>query len=170
LIENVPALELQILELVNPHCNMASLKPIKWEDAGRFVYIPQWRETVLAFAALLAGITPATLPEALGNIRKLAAQVPNPKGILLDNSQRTEQALITLARAFALALNNSGWELHARPGQNFLERDGRRISPIQVIYDLKDGQLSPAAWLEQCQAAKIEALDFGAFSGSAAAV
>jgi heat shock protein HtpX len=169
LVEDLPLLELQILEALNSAERVSKLRPVKWEEVGVSVYIPKWRETVREYAPHLAGVTVISLPEKIANLNELAARITSPKGMLFDSEQRREYAIRVLWMSLALALIDSGWDLHARPGQCFLTRDGMQIVPAKIVHDLTSGTLSREEWTNQCQAADIASLDISEAARSSTA-
>ena len=82
-----------------------------------------------------------------------------------DDVQTVEKRVAemdALGAALLLVLHAQGWQLHAKPGELYLERDGLRIEPFPVVRGLGDGSEDAAAWLELCQQAGIADLDLGA--------
>jgi hypothetical protein len=52
----------------------------------------------------------------------MGAHIRDPEGMLLTPEQRAERAADLLGMASALALLESGWELHGEPGQLSFKR------------------------------------------------
>ncbi|HLY17377.1 MAG TPA: M48 family metallopeptidase [Bryobacteraceae bacterium] len=159
LIDHLDALELQLLEARLPQLKKATLRPMPWDKVGVEIYIPGWRKYVTAYKALLADLAVDSLPEAAKNAKQLGARMRDPKGMLLTHEQRAGRASALLWMAFALALIDSGWELHAQPGESYLIRDGLPpINPSAIVAGLQSGKLAPDEWRKQCEAAGIVGL------------
>jgi heat shock protein HtpX len=165
LVEDLGAVELEMLRALNFVDGVANLKEVTWENVATIIYIPKWRATARQYASQIAGITPASLPDKIENLQELAKEIANPRGILLNSEERRELALGLLGTSFALVLIDAGWELHARPGECFLSRDSRQIAPLQIVHEIRSGKLSRADWMEECRVTEIAALDFGTAPG-----
>jgi Zn-dependent protease with chaperone function len=158
LIEDVPGLEAQLLEKLNPKQNVASLKLTPWEDVSHTIYVPGWRKYVGEYAELLAGVTAGSLPEKVKNLGQMGSQIRDPKGMLLTREQRARRAGDLLAAGFCLALITGGWELHAQPGEFYLQRGAEQLQPFRLVRELAANKLTGEAWLERAQALHIEDL------------
>jgi len=158
LIEDVTSLEIQMLELLSPKAMAESPKPARWENISTDVYVPEWRSFVKQYAGLLAGLTPRSLPEGVKGMRQMGSHIRDPKGMLLTPEQRAGRVANLLGAAFGLALVDSGWELHAQPGQFHLQRGAVQLDPFLVVRDLARGTLTGEAWIERSKALGIEDL------------
>jgi Zn-dependent protease with chaperone function len=158
LIEDVPGLEGQLLQKLNPKQNVGNLKLAQWEDIGPTVYVPGWRKYVQEYAELLAGVTVGSLPEKVKDLSEMGSHIRDPKGMLLTREQRAQRAADLLAAAFCLALIASGWELHAQPGDIHLQRGAEQLHPFHILRELASAKLTGQAWLERTQALGIEHL------------
>ena len=158
LLEDVTSLEGQLLQKLNPKQNVGNLKLAQWEDIGQAVYVPGWRKYVGEYAELLAGVTAGSLPEKVKDLSEMGSHIRDPKGMLLKREQRAQRAADLLAAGFCLALLASGWELHAQPGEVYLQRGTEQLHPFHILRELASAKLTGQAWLERIQALGIEYL------------
>jgi heat shock protein HtpX len=158
LIEDVSNLEGQMLEILNPKANVASLKQAPWNNIGVDVYVRGWKSYVEEYKALLIGVTVSSLPEAVKSVRGMGSRIRDPKGMLLTREQRAQRAAGLLGAAFSLALLASSWELHAHPGEFHFQRGADQLHPFQIVQELGEGKLTGEAWLERARTLGIESL------------
>jgi hypothetical protein len=88
----------------------------------------------------------------------MGSHIRDPKGMLLKPEQRAQRAGNLLAASFCLALIAHGWELHAQPGELYLQRGEEQLDPFRVTHELAAKKLTKQAWLERTQALGIEDL------------
>ena len=62
------------------------------------------------------------------------------------------------ATALSLALIDNHWELHAQPGEHYLQRGDAVMRPAQILAGLQSGQLTADGWRAQCIFAGIAGL------------
>ena len=157
LLENLDALEDQLLRAVFNAEKVAQLTPIRWEDMGAKVYLPLWTKAAGDAAPHLAGLTPAMLPDRRADLPRLGkALLDRPAG---KDETRNHGALV-LGAVLAVALVKQGWALHAEPGDAVtLERDGVRITPFTLFGDLDEKKITPEDWRALCARAGISELD-----------
>jgi len=155
LIEDVTSLEGQLLQKLNPKQNVGNLKLAPWDDVGQNIYVPGWKAYVAEYAELLAGVTAGSLPEKVKGLSEMGDRIRDPKGMLLTREQRTQRAASLLGAGFCLALIAHGWELHAQPGEFYLQHGMEQLQPFHIIRDLAAKKLTAQAWLERAQALGI---------------
>jgi hypothetical protein len=158
LIEDVPILEGQLLQKLIPKQKVENLKLAPWENVAQTIFVPGWRKYVDDYAQLLAGVTAGSLPEKVNDLSETGSHIRDPKGMLLTREQRTQRAADLLGSGFCLALIDSGWELHAQPGQFYLQRGTEQLQPFRIILDLRTRKLTGPAWLERAQALNLSDL------------
>lgn len=158
LLEDVSSLEGQLLQKLNPKQNVESLKLAEWEDMGHAVYLPGWQKYVEEYADLLAGVTAGSLAEKVKDLSEMGSHIRDPKGMLLTRGQRTQRACDLLGAGLCLALVASGWELHAQPGEFYVQRGTEQLQPFHVVRALAAKKLTEGAWLERIQALDIQDL------------
>jgi heat shock protein HtpX len=166
LLEDGGAAELAFLEALNPQMSKNSLKRVSWDEKGPAVLIPSWAGFVGQYAPLLQGITAGNLSESTGKVPEIAAQIRDPKGMLLTPEQRIDRARSLLSSALGLALVNSGWKVHSRPGEFHLDHGGEQINPHKLILQIADGTISKEAWKAKCTALGIENIPLAIAVGS----
>lgn len=118
----------------------------KWDFLGDLLYIPSWTKFAAEYRTAIAAFRVADIPEALGNLTGIAAQIRDPKGMLLTREQRAGRGLSLLWMAFALVLLRDGWQLHAQPGTAWLSKGDRQFDPAQTVLSLKRGEISEATF------------------------
>jgi Zn-dependent protease with chaperone function len=150
LIDDLQALERQLLSLVAPALQASTLQSIHWDAAGSEVYVPLWRSQTAPFQTLFSGKTIAELPATLADLATIAGQLKDPPGILSTREHRLQRALGVINASFTLALIDHGWRLHIQPGECYLQHNEEKIEPAKAIADLQKGKLTPASWVAFC--------------------
>jgi heat shock protein HtpX len=166
LLEDGDATELAFLEVLNPQMSKKSMKRVSWEGKGLAVLIPSWTGFVGQYSPLLQGITAGNLFESSGRVPEIASQIRDPKGMLLTPEQRIDRARSLLSSALGLALVNSGWKVHSRPGEFHLDHGGEQINPHKLILQIANGTISKEAWKAKCKALGIENIPLAIAVGS----
>ena len=160
-LEMTPALQLLndplemervFVQTMNP--GMRELRAVSWDEVGVKVRIPGWREFMGEYAALLEG-TVGSLPEEVRRLREIGSRMRDPKGMLLDQKQKLEQAAHLLGTSFALALVDGGWTLHAQPGVFHFYRGENKINPFEAVDEIVEAKVSREQWLQRCQEMQI---------------
>lgn len=151
LLNNLDGEEAKYLEAMQPELMKKGMRTVSWDEKGTTVLIPHWRKAVTTYGELLEGATIGNLWEWLGKVPQIAPKLRDPQGMLLTPEQRIERARSFLGMACALALTNSGWALHAQPGEFHLSLGEERFNPYIVVTQLSDGKISKDAWEEQCR-------------------
>lgn len=133
------------------------LAPIRWEDVGTRVWLPDWDRSARKNRRLLAGVTPAGLPgldwEKLG--RRVVASDPE------DEPLHAADAVVGIALAVVLA--RAGFTVESVLGVGpALIRPGERVEPFAVRERLAGGPDAVAAWVSFCERAGIAQADLGA--------
>ena len=163
LLEDVPALERELLAQMAGASEAAQLSPIIWSQVGSRVYVPQWTRLVQLNASRLKGVT----PEALGNITDdlkafgktlldLSSEPPDSEGAsALANG--------VVGAALALLLIQRGGQLDFAPGNEFtVKLSGHEVKPFGVVLALKDGSIDPRDWGTRCVELGIAGTELGA--------
>jgi heat shock protein HtpX len=154
-IDNLDALESDLLKVLVPSLAKSELKPMSWETAGLGVFVPMWRKQVEGFIRFLATKTLADLPGIVKEPKAIANKVPNPPGMFLNQAQRDARALEILSYAVTLSLLDHGWKLMLQPGMFYLECGNEKLEPPAVINALRAGKLAAEQWQSQCSALGI---------------
>ena len=128
------------------------LVPIVWEDVASAVYIEQWTNLIRERGAWLEGITPASMPEVVKDLRPLAYNYQKVIGKLPPGEAFQQIVSMSLGASLAVHLSKGGWILNPRPALGFIMRkDEREITPFSILPRLASGDLSPEAWRRQCE-------------------
>ena len=151
LIDDLPSLELRLLQKLAPEIKADHLKSMHWDSAGSEIYIPLWREQTAPLQSLLAQRTIATLPETFSALPEMANRIPDPPGTLLTREQRLARAVEALSHVLTLALVDHGWTLYLQPGQFYVERDDQKLDAGNVLLNLKAGKITREGWLAYCE-------------------
>jgi Zn-dependent protease with chaperone function len=133
------------------------LAPIRWEEVGTRVWLPDWDRTARKNRRLLKGVTPAGLPgfewETLG--RRIVAGDPEGEPL--------EAADAVVGIALAVVLARAGFAVESVPGAGPALRGlGERVEPFAVRERLAGGPDAAAAWVSFCESAGIAQADLGA--------
>ena len=155
LMDDLPALELSLLQKLAPALASKTLKPAAWETLGTDVYIPMWRSHTAAFVPLLARQNVADLPDLLKRLEPISSQLKDPPGLLLTRDQRTDRAAGVVQSALILALLDHGWTLEARPGFVSLAHQDLILEPARVFPKLRSGEFKGQDWSSYCEKAGI---------------
>jgi Zn-dependent protease with chaperone function len=151
LIDELPALEGNLLKKFVPSLAQAELKTLAWESAGMEVYVPLWRKQVANHLDLLATKMLNDLPALVKDPRAISSRIPDPKGKTLNPAQREAKALDVLYCAVALCLVDNGWTVVSQPGTLHLECGEQKLEPGAVIAALKAGKFeAEVEWASTC--------------------
>lgn len=156
LLDNLDELEAELLQTLAPKLNVEQLKSMDWDTAGPQVYVPMWRNFVAQHSQLLDSRTVASLPDAVKDLQQIGAKIPDPQGMLLTREQRAERAAALLSTALSLSMIDSGWVLRMQPGEFYLERQGEKAIPGELLQSLRSGAITLQAWVEWCQKVNLE--------------
>jgi heat shock protein HtpX len=157
LLDDVDALEKELIEFVTTNTKVRSLPVIEWSDAGERAFLPKWREQANTFRPYVAGVKPEALLEApLTEIgKKIERRVPDPEARSI--------AMGAIGAVLMVALRDRGWAIRMEPGERpSVVLDGIRIEPFHVFYDLAEGKLTRESWLEKVKKGGLEGLELGA--------
>ncbi len=167
LLESLDEVELELLQMMAPDREIASLKSVSWDRIGADAYLPQWRQIVRESATILGNGTLASLSELAGNLPDIARRLRDPQGMLLTREQRIERAAHLLRIALTAALCDAGWHFHASPGQFYLELNEHRMSPAETVNQMRSGAITSADWAERCRTLGISEVPLVPLSSSA---
>jgi heat shock protein HtpX len=138
------------------------LVPITWDDVASAVYLEQWTHLIEERGAWLQGLTPASLPEVVKDVRPLAASYQQVIGQLPPGEAFQQIVTMSLGASLAVHLAGRGWRLNERPSLGFvMHKDGEDIQPFGVLPRLAMGDISPEDWLRQCEETGIAGADLG---------
>jgi heat shock protein HtpX len=156
LLTDHDTLEKELVVFVTTNAAVRKMPMIAWSDAGEKAFLPAWREQANQSRPFLAGIRPEAFPDApLTEIgHKMEKRAPDPEARTI--------AMGALGSVLMIALRDQGWAISMEPGERpGVVRDGVRVEPYHVFYDLADGKLTREAWLEKCAKGGFGGLDLG---------
>ena len=160
LIDDVAALERELLAALFGKDAVEKLKTIGWDDAGAKVYVPIWTGLLQHNVKALLGITPAKFPELATNLKQTAAAYVGHDGKPPPEEAREGLAIAVLGAALAIGLVQRGWQLSMPPGTAVTVRSGDiQIEPFNVIQNLTATKITAAEWQSQCAAGSFADLD-----------
>jgi len=168
LLNDVPAVEAQLLVAMFGPDPVGKLQPVDWEQVGSRVYLPMWSAMVRRHAADLKGITPLDYPRLAHDLAPFGTRLAKSISKDLTGDEAASYASIVLAATLAVALEQQGWVVDAPPGDAVALRpaaadtDAGRIEVFNVLERLKSNELSAEAWRQQCASLGIAELDLGA--------
>ncbi|MGD9142086.1 MAG: M48 family metalloprotease [bacterium] len=138
------------------------LVPITWDDVASAVYIEQWTNLIAERGGWLEGMTPASLPDVVKDLRPLAASYQQFIGRLPPGEAFQQILTMSLGASLAVHLASRGYELNERPSLGFMmHKDDEEIQPFGVLPRLAMGEISPEDWVRQCQTIGIADADLG---------
>lgn len=129
-----------------------TLRAVSWDDIGETVYLPQWREAARRYAAGLAGVTPAALPEFLAAPAALADQIRSLAGRTLLDHEVGNSVIAVTSAALVACVAQQGWTVDATPGIPFTLRRGEQtLEPFADVARLAGGQMQAEVWRQRCR-------------------
>ena len=162
LIDDVAALEHELLIAMFGHDAAEKLKSIGWDDVGAKVYVPIWTGLLQHNVKALRGITPAKFPELVANLKQTAAAYVGHDGKPAPEERREGLAVAVLGAAFALGLVQRGWQLSMPPGAAVAVRSGEvQIEPFDVVQNLAANKMTALEWQTRCTTVGIAEIDLG---------
>lgn len=167
LLSDVAALEnLLLTSLVNAE-DAGKLQPIPWEEVAARVYLPQWTALVKTNTAVLAGLTPATLPTGPEALKALGLRLRLPDGGAPDDANAADLAGAVLGAALSVLLAGRGGRINTDPGQSIaLSLGSISLEPFGILQALASGKLTTEAWQQQCHELGIAAVDLSQVASS----
>jgi hypothetical protein len=126
------------------------------------VYIEQWTNLIQERGGWLEGVTPASIPELVQDLRPLAFAYQQVIGRLPPGEAFHQIVSMSLGASLAVRLSRRGWTLNPRPALEFIMRkNGEEVAPFGVLPRLATGELSPENWRKQCREIGIADVDLG---------
>jgi heat shock protein HtpX len=158
LIDNLPQLELALLQPIAARNHLPTLKNISWAEVVRLVYIPGWQKTVQKQAVLLLGMTPEKLPAIASQIDTLVNRLSGVENLTAE--QLTGVLFYTVGAALTLAFYHRGWQVNAAPGESpFVYQANQRIECFNILPRLRASTLPADIWINNCQTLGITGID-----------
>jgi len=143
------------------------LQPVGWDAVGAEVYLQRARRLVDAHGELLGEATAGELDRMVDQLGRVAGalQQREPE---LEVEHARDFAAALMADGLLVALHEHGWSVEAPPAEPVVCRRGADTVPAHaVVYELRDGRLSGAAWRERALALGIASLSLRPLSAPA---
>ncbi len=152
LLDNIPALEAQLLSGIAGAQEAEKLKPIGWDDVCARIYLPQWQSLVEANAAALKDITPESLSKLATDPAAFGETLVTPSGQKPAGENLEGLTGATVGAALVRALIARGGKLESAPGQEITVTLGTAtLEPFGVWKALVDRELTADAWEQRCR-------------------
>ena len=151
LLDNPQAAELGFVYKLNPTLPQGSLLCVTWDEVASSVTIPGWRAFAKQHGGSLDGIAVGSIAYAFPKLAEIGAKIPDPKGMLLTPTQRTQRAGQLLSVGLALALLDNGWQLHVAPGVFHFQKGSEQLNPFLIVPQLMEGKLTREAWAKRSE-------------------
>ena len=160
LLDDVPAIEQELLTFVVGPSNASKLVSIAWEDVPLRVWAPMWRNVAAKNSDKLRGVTPELLSRITPERQDLAVALH----LAARRDVATDQHVVAAAGIFgaslATALVDRGWKLQVTPGHPvLLSRGTTEIRPFEIWSEICSGSTTQEAWRELLAANDLTAID-----------
>jgi Peptidase family M48 len=158
LLEDLPALELRLLNGEAQKRGLGTLKPLPWSEVGERVYLAQWREFARRHGDLLDGAAMRDLPALVRRAEELGGRL----------QADSEQALQYLSAASCAALAEEGWQLSYKQAgaPRAFTKNGQQVDMFTVIEKLAWEEMASFEWEDQAEALGIADVRLDATSAS----
>lgn len=168
LIEDLPALEMRLLNWEAQKRGVGPLQPAAWSTLGERVYLPQWRQLAARHGEALNGSTLRDLPQLARGAEELGARLLRTASYLPPREECVEHALQFLSASACAALEGEGWRLEyksAGQARAFL-RQGRRVDVFEAIEKLAYEEMASFEWEDLADELGIASVPLAATSAS----
>ncbi|MBI5202568.1 MAG: M48 family metallopeptidase [Elusimicrobia bacterium] len=161
LVAEPKALERQMLELIVPPETLEALKPLRWEDAGSEIFLPQWQQLQNTQSEALAGTTIGGLPKVVEDWGWFIHRFKNlPAELEPEEAQRI--AIGVIGAAIGVQLDLRGWTVDALPGEEVTcSKDGLELKPFEAVRKLLMGETKAPEWKQRCAELGIAEIALG---------
>ena len=160
LLEDLPALEKELLAKLAGADNAARLKQIVWDEVGSCVYIPQWERLVGLNASCLKGVTPESLGSVAANLKAFGKSLVDPSNEQPDDENAEALANAVVGAAMALLLIRRGGQVDIAPGQEVSVNFGAySLKPFGLLPILKNDGTATDTWIAQCSEVGIAGIE-----------
>jgi hypothetical protein len=142
-------------------------QPVGWDAVGAEVYLQRAQRLVDAHGELLGDATAGDLDAMVDQLGRVAGalQQREPE---LEVEHARDFAAALMADGLLVALHEHGWSVEAPPAEPVICRRGEdSVPPHAVVYELREGRLTAAAWRERAHALGISGLALRAASARA---
>jgi hypothetical protein len=151
LLEDVPALERELLAQLAGADDVAKLKQIVWDEVGSRVYIPQWQQLVQLNASRLKGVTPEALGSVAANLKAFGKTLVDPSSEPPADEDAEALANAVAGSALALLLVQRGGQVNITPGREVsVDIGAHGVKPFGLLPALKNDTIAAHTWTTRC--------------------
>jgi hypothetical protein len=129
------------------------LKWIGWEEAGEGAVISHWTRLIHLNYSALDGLTLESLPATISNMDQFGSHTFASHE---DDETRSWYAEEVLIAAFGSALNRAGGQIDYTPGSWSLRFGQTRITPRQIIQEMREADCTQDGWNRLLQSLKLD--------------
>ncbi len=158
LINNIPQIEIDLLERISKIAHIEHLTPASWDDLVELFYIPSWESSIKQQKLALEGVKPEDLPELVRNLPKFESKI---MGLFeLSLQQRLNYGYHLIGAALTLALFRKGWAVHTAPGEDvYITLEEQTLFPFKIFPNLASGTLTGEQWMSTVRGIGIAGMD-----------
>ena len=160
LLEDVSALEKELLAKLAGADKAAGLKQIVWDEVGACVYIPQWARLVQMNATRLKGVTPESLGSVAADLKAFGKTLVDPSNEPPDDENAEALANAVVGAAMAMLLIRCGGQANIAPGHEVSVNFGPySLKPFELMPTLKNDGSATDTWIAQCAEVGIAGIE-----------
>jgi len=154
LLRDLESLEVEVVRnLFTDPAKASTLTQLDWRDTASKVYQPMWRSHAVQYAGALRELNMVGAGDAATSVLQFAVRL---NLVHIPKEEAAAKAKAVLGCAIATRLMEEGWACNAAPGAPItLTKDGRTIAPFLAVKRMASGEMTAAAWAEECAAAGI---------------
>jgi heat shock protein HtpX len=157
LLENLPALERQLLAAIAGAETAGKLKDAAWEEIGTVAFVPMWRKMVAESRTLVSGVRPETLYETVAAPLKGSVNI----------SEQVQRRIAAVGAALTLAALDAGASLQCEVGVPVtVQHNSLSVETFSVVSRLMEGKLDPGVWRSECETLGISGVDLSSVASA----
>ena len=161
LLQDVPALEEDIVRYSLRNNLQKYRGRISWSDAGQKIFIPLFHEMLEPYFGSLRGLTCQRVPEYVQKPNPLWRQITQDFHAPEETARQNIVALLTMALVVVLA--QKGWQVEFSPGNQVkLRGKGETVTPYDFVSRMHTLNAA-AAWRQFCLTHNLTDLDIGEY-------
>jgi Zn-dependent protease with chaperone function len=160
LLDDVDALECELLATIFPADAGRSFKNIDWSDTLTTVYLPAWESIVQAHSKALNDVRVGDLAELVQDAPRLVVRFIETLDASIPADQRPKVVANIIAAALTIALHGRDFPISCDVGYPIQVRIGStNINPWSLISALAASDLARAQWIALVAANGLEDLE-----------
>jgi heat shock protein HtpX len=160
LLDDVPALEKELLAKLAGTDEAGRLKQIVWDEVGACVYIPLWARLVGLNANRLKSVTPDSLGSVATNLKVFGKTLVDPANEPPDDDNAEALANAVVGAAMASLLIQRGGQVDIEPGHEVSVNFGAyNLKPFGLLPTLKNDRATTDTWIAQCAEVGIAGIE-----------